>query len=62
MKMPPCKNCNWWLGRSVDPNCHDTCERYLAWRKQNYKRHHHHEIIDEYITEMLKKRKVGGQR
>lgn len=36
MKKPysPCKECTPETGRSADPNCHGTCERYIAYRKE----------------------------
>ena len=29
----PCKGCTAEDGRSVEPNCHSTCERHLKWKK-----------------------------
>lgn len=26
----PCKNCP---DRTIEPNCHTTCKKYLEWRK-----------------------------
>lgn len=31
----PCKGCTPETGRSVEPNCHMTCEKYLAYRKRH---------------------------
>lgn len=30
--IPPCKGCTPETGRSVDPNCHATCEKYLNYK------------------------------
>lgn len=32
MKKPPCKDCQ---DRTIEPNCHDTCERYKSWKEDN---------------------------
>ena len=32
MKMPPCGGCP---DRRVEPNCHCTCEKYIAWAAMN---------------------------
>ena len=29
----PCKGCTAEDGRSVEPNCHSHCERYLKWKE-----------------------------
>lgn len=29
----PCKNCTLETGRSVEPNCHMICEKYLAYKE-----------------------------
>ena len=36
MKKPfsPCKGCTPETGRSADPNCHVTCEKYVAYRRE----------------------------
>lgn len=62
MHKPPCKDCNWWLGRRVDPNCHDTCKRYLEWRDELHRGQKHRTVIEDYITEVIRKHKTGGQR
>jgi len=40
MKRPkaPCKDCTPETGRTVDPNCHTTCEKYLNFKleKKSY--------------------------
>ena len=33
----PCKGCTEETGRSVEPNCHMTCEKYLEFRRQRDK-------------------------
>ena len=30
----PCKGCTPETGRSADPNCHTTCERYIEYQKE----------------------------
>ena len=32
--MSPCKGCTTETGRSVTPNCHSTCEKFLKFRKE----------------------------
>lgn len=34
----PCKGCTTETGRSVEPNCHATCEKYLTYLEENNKR------------------------
>lgn len=36
MKQPmsPCKGCTTETGRRVSPNCHDSCEKFLAFRRE----------------------------
>lgn len=31
----PCKGCTPETGRSVSPNCHDRCEKYLEYKRLN---------------------------
>lgn len=31
-KVSPCKDCD---HRSIEPNCHETCEPYLIWKEED---------------------------
>jgi hypothetical protein len=35
MKQPmsPCKGCTFETGRCIEPNCHDTCERFIEYKR-----------------------------
>ena len=33
----PCKNCTFETGRTIEPNCHDRCERYLKYKEEHEK-------------------------
>ena len=39
MKEPfgPCKGCTFETGRTIEPNCHMTCERYLKYQEEHEK-------------------------
>lgn len=36
MKKPqgPCKGCTFETGRSIEPNCHDSCEKYKKYKQE----------------------------
>ena len=59
MKYPPCGDCNWRLGKRIDPNCHDTCERYLRWREERRAGQRHRNEYDEYVADVMRRRKRG---
>lgn len=51
-----CKHCP---DRSVEPNCHTTCERYLAARAEQYetkKKRQAVQAIDSYVAHKGKRR------
>lgn len=53
-----CKNCP---DRSISPNCHSTCETYLAMKKEreerNKKRHKEASYVDYYYETKLRMKK-----
>ena len=54
-----CKNCP---DRTIEPNCHTTCERYLAVRAEQYetkKRRQAVQAIDSYVAHNKGKRRHG---
>lgn len=65
MKKPqsPCLGCD---DRVPDPNCHITCEKYIAYskacekyRKESYKRKEHNRIMNEIDT---RRKMMGGRK
>lgn len=64
MKQPmsPCKGCTAETGRSVTPNCHSTCEKFLrfrkdldAWNKERKKRRMPDTMVNELVYTRYKR-------
>lgn len=58
MKMSPCKGCP---DRSVSPNCHTACQRYLTYqaeRQQIRAAHHADSLVLSALLEGQKKKKM----
>ena len=60
MKPNPCYRCS---DRTIEPNCHDTCGRYLEWVAENEKikkeRRKDFDYFDYKEKTLQKKRKIG---
>ena len=56
----PCLGCTFETGRSVEPNCHMTCEKYLAFdRECKELREKRYKIIEENrIQREIKERRI----